>query len=477
MAEVAWTAQERESFFDAIARHRRASWRVSAASHFANVIVAVIVAAMVAPLFYAFVCLGFDVVNLIHRAPNMVAIISAIVGPLVDAPETVPLSRWIVVALLATAPGLLWMTVLLTAVRRMLRVSAMFDGGDLRARPADTTVLAEQRISNVIAEMAIAANLPAPRLLITDQGCNAAVFGRDDRHVTVVVSEALLARLDRAEMQGVAGHLVGSIANGDMRIGLQVTSTLSLFGLISRLGTVVSDRNAWRPLLRILVSLLWPSKKAARRLAQELADPFGPSAEASTERSDRAVSDHATAKARHDDWRSMVWLPLAGSLVMAGFFTGIVCLFLLGPLLSLAWRQRKYMADATAVRLTRDPNTLSEALEKMGDSSSVFAPWAAHLSVVSRAGTRGLMSNSAVPMFPSLDRRLLALGKLGAHLAAPPRRMPLAAVLIITPLFAIIGLLASIALGLLAWLSLPLTALFLGIPFAIVHLLLRWIGG
>jgi len=48
-------------------------------------------------------------------------------------------------------------------------------------------------------EMAIAASLPAPRRLITDQGCNAAVFGRDDDPVTVIVSEALLARLDRAE--------------------------------------------------------------------------------------------------------------------------------------------------------------------------------------------------------------------------------------------------------------------------------------
>ena len=83
-------------------------------------------------------------------------------------------------------------------------------------------------------------------------------------------------------------------------------------------------------------------------------------------------------------------------------FTGIVSLFLLGPLLSLAWRQRKYMADATAVRLTRDPNTLAEPLEKMQGSSSAFAPWAAHLSVVSRLGARGLMSNSAVPMFPSI---------------------------------------------------------------------------
>ena len=146
-------------------------------------------------------------------------------------------------------------------------------------------------------------------------------------------------------------------------------------------------------------------------------------------------ADHAAQKNPTDDWRSMLWLPLAGPVVMAAFFTGIVSLFLLGPLLSLAWRQRKYMADATAVRLTRDPNTLAEPLENMQGSSSVFAPWAAHLSVVSRPGARGLMSNSAVPMFPSIDRRLAALGKM------------------------------------------VLTALFMGLPFAILHRRLRWIGG
>jgi hypothetical protein len=34
-----------------------------------------------------------------------------------------------------------------------------------------------------------------------------------------------------------------------------------------------------------------------------------------------------------------------------------------------------------------------------------------------------------------------------------------------------------VVLVLLAWLSLPLTALFMDIPFAVIHLLLRWIGG
>jgi Zn-dependent protease with chaperone function len=356
----------------------------------------------------------------------------------------------------------------------MLRVSAMFDNGDLQARSPDATLLAEQRVANVISEMAVAANLPPPRVLITEVGCNAAVFGRDEQHVTIVISHALLERLDRAEMQGIAAHLIGSVANGDMSIGLQAAATLSLFGFMTRLTTLLTNPGAWRPLARIFIALLSPTKASGRSLAEELADPFGAK---DPEVPPKKNIDTSTLRGKIEQFRTMLWLPLAGSIVITGFFTGMVCLFLLGPLLSLVWRQRKYMADATAVRLTRDPNTLSEALEKMSGADSVIAPWAAHFSVTSRSGTRGLMSNSAVPMFPSLDRRLAALAKLGAHLTQAPKKMPLKFVLIATPLFVIVGVLAAIAMFLLAWVSIPLSALFLGIPFAIVHLLLRWIGG
>lgn len=136
---------------------------------------------------------------------------------------------------------------------------------------------------------------------------------------------------------------------------------------------------------------------------------------------------------RHHD----LWLPLGGPLVMTGFFGAIVNLFVLGPLLSLAWRQRKYMADATAVRLTRDPDTLSGALEQMTkERGTPIASWAAHMSVTDHTGQRGgVFAGSAVPIFPSTDRRLRALGTLGAHITrkAGPK-MPVELWLIIGPL-------------------------------------------
>ena len=62
---TAWSPAERESFFDAIARHRRAAWRVTFVSRAVNVVVALVVAVLMSPLFYAALALALDVLNLV----------------------------------------------------------------------------------------------------------------------------------------------------------------------------------------------------------------------------------------------------------------------------------------------------------------------------------------------------------------------------------------------------------------------------
>jgi hypothetical protein len=169
---------------------------------------------------------------------------------------------------------------------------------------------------------------------------------------------------------------------------------------------------------------------------------------------------------------------LGGPLVITGFFLALVHLFVLGPLLALTWRQRKYMADATAVRLTRDPDTLAGALQQMtAQKGNPLLPWAAHLSVTTAGGRqRGMLGSSAVPMFPSIERRLRALAGMGAHVAPQVRRAPLWVWFVAVPLVTVLVVLVAILLPLLVYLSLVMTALFTGVPFGIVHMLLRWLG-
>lgn len=499
---TAWSPTERESFFAAIARHRRAAWRVTFVSRAVNLVVALVVAVLMAPLFYAVLALALDVLNLVVPAPNLVPRIAHALDPVFNAPGQMGVGDWIRFSALAALPGLAWMAWVLSALRRVLNLSMSLDSSELVARAPDPTVLAEQRFGNVVGEMAIAAALPPPRVFIVDSPVvDAVAFGTDEQHATIVISQGLLGLLNRAQMEGVAANLVAAIADGDMKIGVQAALSRNLFSLIARLGNLVSHTNARRNLKEIVLATLLPTTRSARKLLADLADPFaddpaaapasiataaagGANAEAAglASAATVGVSRGGLAGALTERWekiRPYLWLPLAGPLVMTGFLGAIVNLFVLGPLLSLAWRQRKYMADATAVRLTRDPDTLAGALAQMTKQRSVpLAPWAAHMSVTDHSGRQsGVFAGSAVPMFPSIERRLRALGTMGAHitLAASPK-IPLKIWLIATPLVAILVACVGILLPLLVWLSLALTGLFGGIPFGIVHMILRALG-
>ncbi len=471
-----WSPAERESFFDAIARHRRAAWRVTLVTRAVNFVVALVVAILMSPLFYGTLALLLDLLNLVVPAPNLVPRIGHALDRALNAPARMSIGDWIELGAMAALPGLLWMAFVLRALRKVLALCMSFDSGDLGARAVDPTQLSEQRFGNVVAEMAIAANLPPPRVLVVGSPVvDAVAFGSDERHATIVVTEGLLSLLNRAQMEGVAASLVASIADGDMKIGVRAALSLGLFALIARLGSIVSQSHARRDLVRIVTATLLPTTASARMFIAELSNPLADD----DDKPVAAAAPRAGLAGRWDRLRPYLWLPLAGPLVITGFLGAIFNLFVLGPLLSLAWRQRKYMADATAVRLTRDPDTLAGALQQMTRSRGApVAPWAAHLSIADHDGReRGVFSGSAVPMFPSIDRRLRALGSMGAHInRAAGRKMPLWAWFILGPLLALLATLVALLFPLLIWLSLALTMLFSGIPFAILHALLRWLG-
>lgn len=471
----ALSAAERESFFAAIARHRRAAWRVTVVSWIAILLAGLVVAILTAPLFYAVIGLTLDLINLVISMPNLLGDMVNYMGALQDSPDPVPVNAWVRIGFYAALPGALWIALVVTALRRMLLVASKFDHAEMHARPPDVTVLAEQRFANVVEEMAIAANLPAPRVFVVrSTSLDAAVVGADESHATIVVTEGLLARFNRDEMQGVAAHLVGSIANGDMTIGMRAALALSFFATMARLATIMSNENSGQDLRRMLVAMSVPTVKNARKFAAELADPFAPENTSTDKPATTANSGNTPNTLTVKQW---LMLPLYGPLLMTGFFGGVASQFVLGAMISFAWRQRKYMADATAVKLTRDPDTLGRALEKLSTTGTgALARWADHLAIAHSGHSKSFMGGM-VPLFPSLDRRLAALQKLGATLKRAPEKIPLKTLLIIVPLFSVAGALMLILLPLLAYVSAALSMLFTGLPVGIVHVLLRWIGG
>ena len=73
---------------------------------------------------------------------------------------------------------------------------------------------AAPQLMNVVQELAIAANIPMPKVyIINDTAPNAFATGRDPQHASVAITEGLLQKLDREELQGVIGHELSHVRN------------------------------------------------------------------------------------------------------------------------------------------------------------------------------------------------------------------------------------------------------------------------
>jgi Zn-dependent protease with chaperone function len=474
-APFVWNPGERESFFAAIERHRRAAWRVSVASAVSALLLALVVAVLLAPLLYCVVGLILDLINLAIPMPNLLGAMGRFVdratnGDVLSAGEIVRISA------IAAIPGLVVMALVLFALRRAMFAAPLFNAGEVSGRLPSMRILAEQRIVNVVDEMTIASGIPRPRVIIAPGGVNAVAVGRDEAHATLLIGEGLLQTLDREQMQGVVGHLIGSIADGDMVIGLRAAVTLALFALMARLTSTIADRDAWHSSWRLIRSLVVPTARSSEHLMAELSDPMQPKTLA-----DRQARIEARQSGKLT-WREWAQMPLMGPIVMSGFMAGMVSAFILAPLVAFVWRRRKYMADATAVRLTRDPDALSRALFTMAGASTQLAPWASHLGVVGSARGAGssLIGASVVDVFPSLNARERALVRMGAQSRPVPpsglARIPLGFRVVVYGLLALCFALGGVVVVLLVWLSAALSMLFTIMPTGILHLALRALG-
>lgn len=192
-----------------------------------------------------------------------------------------------------------------------------------RARPATKQEFFD--FYTVTENLSIAAGQPMPKLyVIDDPAPNAFATGRDPKHAVVCATTGLLNRLDRAEIEGVIAHELSHIKNYDILVS---TLVVVLVGTIA----MVSD---W-----IMRSLWW--------------------------------------RDRDDRNRSPIMFIF---LILALILTPIAA-----TLIQLAIsRKREYLADASGALLTRYPEGLARALEKIAaDPKSLdsASPSTAHLFI------------------------------------------------------------------------------------------------
>ncbi len=174
---------------------------------------------------------------------------------------------------------------------------------------------------DVVRELAIAANVPEPRVfVIVDGSQNAFATGRDPGHASLAVTTGLLHTMDREELQGVIGHELGHVRNLDTRYALYVAVLVGLVALVtdSFLRLVIEG---WRN-----GAFVWGGD-----------------------------DDNALAGLAMGFLVGIFLLIVAGLLrVVAPLFSALVQ--------ASSSREREFLADATSVEFTRNPRALERAL-------------------------------------------------------------------------------------------------------------------
>jgi Zn-dependent protease with chaperone function len=288
--------------------------------------------------------------------------------------------------------GLFFAVALWVAVRMIFGrdTSAAFLGR-LGARAPNLADPEEKQLVNVTEEMAIAAAAPAPRVRLFDGAAiNAAALGPEAREVTLLVSRRMLDVLDRDETQGVIGHLTASAVNGDLSLSAEMLRLFHVLGLSVTILDLPFSRRA-RSAFAGLLGLVFRSGAATAgansEVAAQLTESLQPEGLDPLIRfMQRTMEPEGGGQVRKVVGACLLMplLPLIMIRLGAAMLYGLLSLFVLGPLVALLLRSRRRLADATAVRLTRNPDGLACALVHLVQDARTLenAGWAEMLFIV-----------------------------------------------------------------------------------------------
>ncbi len=111
-------------------------------------------------------------------------------------------------------------------------------------RAKEVTMESNPELIRIVENLSITAGLPVPKVyIVPEKAPNAFATGRDTNHAALAVTEGLLARLDRSELEGVIAHELSHVGNRDMILG---TVIVVLVGFVSVLSDVLLRMNIFR---------------------------------------------------------------------------------------------------------------------------------------------------------------------------------------------------------------------------------------
>ncbi len=194
---------------------------------------------------------------------------------------------------------------------------ALMLGG--RPLPKNATDPLERKVLNVVEEMAIASGLPVPWVYIMDHepGINAFAAGYKPDEAVIGVTRGCVEQLSRDELQGVIAHEFSHILNGDMRLNIRLIAIIHGILLVGLIG---------------YYTLRLAAAGGSRRSSNDKGGGAAP------------------------------FIALGLGLMAVGFAGTLI-----GNLIKAAVsRQREFLADASAVQFTRNPDGIAGALKRIG---------------------------------------------------------------------------------------------------------------
>ena len=203
------------------------------------------------------------------------------------------------------------------AIAFFMVLLGFFEGGRMILAMSGARQIAHNdnpQLFNVVEEMSIAAGIPMPKVYVIDDSApNAFATGRDPQHAAVAITTGLLSKLSRDEVQGVMAHEMSHVRNYDIKFAMLMAILVGTVVLISDV---------------LLRSVIYGGRGRRRSSGK------------------------------------------GGNVVQLVLVVVALLLAVIAPLLAkiiqlAVSRQREYLADASAAELTRYPEGLANALEKI----------------------------------------------------------------------------------------------------------------
>ena len=219
----------------------------------------------------------------------------------------------------------------------------------------------EPELYRTVENLCIGAGLPLPKIYVIEDGSpNAFATGRDPNHAVVCVTRGLLQKMDHLELEGVIAHELSHIGNYDIRL---MTLVVVLIGVVALLADFMFRFTIWGA-----------GGRAGNR------ERSGGSA---------VLIIYAIALI------AAILAPIAAQLIR----------------LALS-RQREYLADASEALLTRYPEGLARALEKISsdkDPLEAANKATAHLYIANPLHEHASFFNNLFSTHPPIEKRIALL--------------------------------------------------------------------